>query len=182
MTSIYHATPNGLTLVETLIALAVFSIISSMAVPPIRGMYERWQVANAAQAMASTLMLARSEALRQGGNIGLHRLTGCPEQFGNQDWSCGWLLYANLDSSTSWSSSKDQLLYEVKLTGNVNVMLQGKGATNIQFDRYGMAGGLNATGFVFSPANSGVSSTATQALCMTSGGRIRIIQDVECTP
>lgn len=181
MPTAHHTQQGGLTLIETLVALAVLSIVLGIAAPSMHGIHERWQVSQTAHAMASTLMLARSEALRQGGNIGLHRLTDCPEQFGTQDWSCGWLIYANLDTTATWNSKNDQLLHEVKLTGKVNIMLQGKGATNLQFDRYGMVSGLNAIGFVFSPAISGVSSSATRALCMTSGGRIRIVNDVECS-
>lgn len=181
MASTYATPTHGMTLVETLTVVAIVSIVLSIAAPSFRQWQENWEVMRTTQSLERTLMLARSEAIRQGGRIGLRKnnsSTSCRNADTNQEWGCGWFIYADLDGNGSWKSSEPKL-HDIQLSGNVNVM-HTSGGINIKFDRYGMASGLNAKGFTLSPARTGISSTATRTLCMSSGGRIRIVQDASC--
>lgn len=171
---------TGLTLVEALTALAILSILAAIALPQFRELHERWQVTQAVRAMESSLMLARSEAIRRGGGIGMRKFGnepgGCQNAGTNQEWGCGWFIYEDVNGNGSWNSTKDRLLHEVRLDGSVNV-IHNSGGVNIKFDRYGKASGLNAKGFKFLPERTGTQAAYAQTLCMSSGGRIRIIKD-----
>lgn len=180
MTTAYTHQQGGLTLVEALTALAILSILAAIAPPQFRELHERWQVTQAVRAMESSLMLARSEAIRRGGGIGMRKFGnepgGCQNAGTNQEWGCGWFIYEDVNGNGSWNKTQDRILHELRLTGSVNVM-HNSGGVNIKFDRYGKASGLNAKGFKFLPERTGTQSSYAQTLCMSSGGRIRIIKD-----
>ena len=184
MTTAYPHLQSGLTLVELLSSLAIFSIVFGVALPQFVELWERWKVQHTLQALQSSLLLARSEAIQRAGHIGIQKIdnekNGCQNAGTNSEWGCGWVVYHDLDGNGSWNSKKDKLLQEIKLDGSVYVMHSSGGKT-IKFDRYGMASGLNAKGFTLSPERTGIASAATATLCMGSGGRIRIVQDAGCT-
>ena len=49
------------------------------------------------------------------------------------------------------------------------------------FLNWGVIQSFIAKGFIFSPEPAGISSPATRGICMSSGGRIRVIEEVPCT-
>lgn len=180
---------HGITLIETLVALAILSVLLSLAAPAFRQMHQKWKVLQTAQSMESTLLLARSEAIRYGGNIVLLKIdnatspnTGCQNASTKQEWGCGWFLFRDLNGSGTWTKNEPKL-HEISLDGSVNAM-HSSGGASIKFNRYGLASGLNAKGMTFSPAGNtasdGISSSATRTLCMAAGGRIRIIEEASC--
>lgn len=182
MANNYASSVHGVTLIELLTTLAVVSILASIGLPQFRELHERWEVMKTARSMENTLMLARSEAIKRGGAIGIRKLdnekNGCQNAATTSEWGCGWIVYADIDSNGSWNKQKDVLLQEIRLNGNVNVMRSSNG-NNLNFNRYGMAS-LNAIGFTFLPSRTGVASHTEQILCMSSGGRIRIVKDISC--
>lgn len=182
MTNSYASALRGVTMVEILTILSITSILIGLGAPQFFELYERWQVLEAARSLKSTLLFARTEAIQRGGNIGIRKRNNtaqdCQNASTNQAWGCGWFVYADLNGNGSWNA-KEPKLSEVSLTGNINVM-HTSGGINIKVDRYGMASGLNTKSFTFSPKDSGVSSSSTYTLCMSSGGRIRIINEASC--
>lgn len=185
MTHTYAPQQDGFTLIEALAVLAITGLLAGFALPQFQELHERWKVMETARAMESTLMLARSHAIRYGGNIGIRKRdqetdkNGCQNASTTREWGCGWIVYEDVNRNGSWNSKTDRKLHEVRLDGSINVM-HTSGGNNIKFDRYGMASGLNAKGFTLSPERTGVASSATQTLCMGAGGRIRIVEDVGC--
>ena len=182
-----HSTPTihtqGLSLVEALVTLSILAILTALATPSLREIQHKWQVQKATQAMESSLLLARSEAIKHGGNIVLNKLSNrsdCQNATTKEEWGCGWFLFRDLNGSGTWTSTEPKL-EEHSLTGDVNVM-HTSGGSSIKFNRYGMASGINAKGITFSPASTGVSSPATKTLCMATGGRIRTTDNPNCTP
>lgn len=177
---------NGLTLIETLITVAIVALLIGLTAPSFQQIITRWQVLQAAQAMESTLQLARSEAIRYGGNIVLHKASnaaskssGCQNASTKEEWGCGWFLFQDLNNSGTWTSTEPKI-QEVQLNGELNI-IHSSGGASIKFNRYGIASGINAKGIKFSPAKDGISSSSTRTLCMATGGRIRIIEDSSCT-
>lgn len=173
---------QGLSLVEALVTLSILATLTAFALPSLRDIHHKWQVQKAVHAMENSLLLARSEAIKHGGNIVLHKLsndTHCKNATTKEEWGCGWFLFRDLNGSGTWTSTEPKL-EEHALRGDVNVM-HTSGGSNIKFNRYGMASGINAKGITFSPASTGVSSSATKTLCMATGGRIRTTDNPNCT-
>ena len=172
---------NGVTIIEMLVTLAVLAVLATLAAPSFRLLHEKWSVDSVAQSMHSTLLMARSEAIKRGGGIGIQKnanSTSCTNASTNQEWGCGWFIYNDTNNNGTWNAAEPKL-YELQLAGKVNIM-HNSGGSALKVDRYGMVNGLNARGFTLSPESMGIASSATSSLCMSSGGRIRVIRSASC--
>ena len=73
---------RGVTLVESMAAVAVLGVVSVTALPGFQGFVAKQQVRAAAQDLATDLLLARSEALKRNARVTVAPL--------GADWSSGW--------------------------------------------------------------------------------------------
>ena len=175
---------SGFTVVETMVVLAVAAILAMLAAPGFKPMLDRWRVREAVEAMTSTLYLARSEAVRRGGNIVVGKNPAGGEcahtSLTTEEWSCGWMVFVETGTNDTYNSGTDILIQTFPAPRDLNVMNKNN-AKSFRLDRWGMAN-LNAMRFVISPDSTGISSPATTTLCMSSGGRIRVLQDEVTCP
>lgn len=164
--------------------MAVLAVLAAIAAPSFTPLFEKWRIYQVIEAMKSSLMLARSEAVKRGGNVYLERLPptsiGCVTDGTNQDWDCGWVVFIDANANKRWNAGEEIQRYETPRNTSVT---RSKSGITISFDRWGMADGANLIGFAITPIPAGVSSPSTQGICMSAGGRIRIIEqkDVPCT-
>lgn len=173
----------GFTAIELLVSVSVLAVLAALAGPSFKSLIDRWRVRDALEAMQSTLYLARSEAIKRGGRVAIEKLPkttpGCTLASTTEEWGCGWFVFVDENNDGKWQATEERLR-TVAAPANTNVIHKG-GGQSIKVDRYGLMSGLNAKGFIFSPEPAGISSSATQGLCMSSGGRIRVIKEVPCT-
>lgn len=174
---------KGFTTMELMVTITILAVLAALATPAFTMLIERWRVRDAVESMRSTLFIARSEAIKRGGGIGIQKLPkntpGCTLANTNQEWGCGWFIFEDTNNDGKWQSTEPRI-QTVTTPTNINV-IHKSGGISIRVDRYGMMNGLNAKGFIFTPEPAGVSSPATRGLCMTSGGRIRVIEEIPCS-
>ena len=174
---------RGFTLIETMVVTAIVAVLAALAAPSFGTTIDRWRVRQAVESMTSTLYYARSEAIKRGGWIGIQKnpktTPGCTLAETSQEWGCGWFVFVDNNQTGKWNAG-EEILQTYTTPTNVNV-IHKSGGIGIKVDRYGMMSGLNAKGFIFAPEPAGISSSATRGICMASGGRIRVIEDVPCT-
>lgn len=173
----------GFTAIELMVTVSIVAILAALAGPSFKFLVERWRVRDAVEAMRNTLFIARSEAMKRGGGIGIQKLPkttpGCNLANTAKEWGCGWFVFEDVNDDGKWQSTEARL-QTVTTPANINVIHKSGGAS-IKVNHYGMMSGLNAKGFIFAPEPAGISSPATRGLCMSSGGRIRVIEDVPCS-
>src|SRR5215212_2189908 len=88
---------SGWTLIELMIVVAIGAVMLAMAVPQYRDWIATYQLANAAQQLAGSMTLARSEAMKRGSRVNLCRSADgrrCSDAAG---WESGWLVFADVD-------------------------------------------------------------------------------------
>ncbi|MFZ3126229.1 MAG: GspH/FimT family pseudopilin [Acidovorax sp.] len=174
---------NGFTLLEVMVVVGILSVLAALAGPSFTLMIEKWRVQQTIETMKSTLYFARSEAIKRAGGIGIEKYpkktVGCSLANTNEEWGCGWFVFVDSNQNGKWNNGEEILQTYVTPT-NINV-IHKSGGTSIKVDRYGMMSGLNAKGFIVAPDPAGISSPATKGICVASGGRIRVIEDVPCT-
>lgn len=172
---------RGFSLMEVMVVVSILGILAALAGPSFQPLIDKWRVQQAIDNMKTTMYYARSEGIKRGGSIGIQRNAsgdGCAQVTSTQEWSCGWFVFVDSDDNNKWKEGEIILQTTPALT-KVNVIHNG-GSTNIKVDRYGKLGSLNAKGFFFNPDSTGVSSPATRSLCMSAGGRIRIVEEIPC--
>lgn len=85
----------GFTLIELMVALAIFAIITGLAAPSFVEMLRSNRIATASNELLVALQLARSEAIKQRRQIIVCRRDGAGTACVNDgDWSGGWLVGA----------------------------------------------------------------------------------------
>ena len=173
---------KGFTLLEVMVVVSILAILAALAAPSFTPTIERWRVRQAVENMTSTMYFARSEAIKRGGNIGIQKndnnTDGCTLAGTAQEWSCGWFVFADSNGNGAWNTGEEKLQVITTPT-RINVM-HNSGDKSIQVNRWGQMDGLNAKGFTFSPEPAGISSPATQSICVATGGRIRVKEGTPC--
>jgi len=95
--ALHPAAGGGWTLVELMIALALGGLMVSLAVPGYRDWIASYQLASHAEALAYSLTLARSEAIKRGYRVNLCRAPDGVHCADNAGWEAGWLVYVDAD-------------------------------------------------------------------------------------
>ena len=175
---------HGFSLMEVMVTVGILAILAALAAPSFQPLIDKWRVQQTVENMKSTLYYARSEAIKRGGRVGIQKnddVADCTAST-SQEWGCGWFVFVDSEGTGNgkWNKNKEEILQNIPPPINVDV-IHKSGGTNINVDRYGKMSGLNAKGFIFSPALTGISSPATRGICMASGGRIRVIEDIPCS-
>lgn len=88
----------GVTLLELLIALTIGALLIMLAMPAYGDWIADYRLMNHARALAGSMYMARSEAIKRGYRVDLCQSADLV-QCGGTGWNRGWLVYvdANLD-------------------------------------------------------------------------------------
>lgn len=106
---------GGFTVVECMVVVAVIIILVTIAAPSLSGLIVSQQLKNASFDLASTLSVARSEALTRNVEITMSPKEG--------DWARGWTV-----TDQGGSVLRDQPPYgRISVTGPVRVTFNGDG-------------------------------------------------------
>ncbi|HUR09702.1 MAG TPA: GspH/FimT family pseudopilin [Nonomuraea sp.] len=159
---------HGLTLIELLVVIAVASVLFGFALPSVSGGIEAARAADARAALLSSLMTASNHAAIAG-----VRGVLCPSADGQQcddspDWSRGWIVFLDPNSSRELEGGERVLQVEPALAGRVRLRTS-VGRTRIVFQGNGGNAGSNAT---FTLCD-GRGPAKARALIMGNAGTLR---------
>lgn len=96
-----HMTKNnhGFTLIELIVTLAVFAILVAVAAPSFNSYVDSSRRASEVNLLSGALSYARSEAIKYDSTISICAQTdGAETCSGTNDWSNGWLVFADADA------------------------------------------------------------------------------------
>ncbi len=174
---------HGFTIIEMMVVVAILSVLMALAAPSFTPLINNWRTLQAAETLQSALYFARSEAIKRGGNVVLQKLpngtNGCQLASGTNDWGCGWFVCADTNGNGSCANN-EPVLQRIDAPSKTEVTRRVGGAS-IQFNRWGLVSGT-WPGFSLMPEGKGISDPAARGVCMSSGGRIRIVtsENVPC--
>ncbi len=87
----------GLSLIELIVALAVFALVTTLAVPNFRNFVQNNQMSASANNLMGSLALARSEAIKRNQQVSVcasNSQTSCT----GVDWNNGWIVFVDSDN------------------------------------------------------------------------------------
>lgn len=175
---------GGFTAIELLVTVSIVAILAALAAPSFTPLVESWKVRQATEQLNSSLYFARSEAIKRGGQIAIQKLpnntNGCTSATGNNDWDCGWIICHDTNGNGNCNAS-EPVLQRIDAPAKVQVTRTAGGAS-IKLNRWGLVAGT-WLGFSLVPLNKPTTHPGARGVCMSSGGRIRVIlpQDIPCT-
>ncbi|SMF43212.1 type IV fimbrial biogenesis protein FimT [Alteromonadaceae bacterium Bs31] len=116
---------NGLTLIELMIGIAVFAILVSLAAPQFTNLMRKQEMKSQASLLKSALAYARNEAISRSSGVNLCGTTDGVSCSKAKNWSAGWLVYVDDESSTDqyFQSGTDTLLKQNQNKGNSKLSL-----------------------------------------------------------
>ena len=174
---------SGFTSIELMVVTGIVAVLAALAGPSFTLMIESWRVRDATESLRSTLMLARSEAIKRGGGVAIHKLpntSSCTSPESNQDWDCGWIVCQDTNNNGACGAT-EPVLQRIETPDKVQVTRTG-GSASIKLNRWGLVDGA-WLGFSLVPLDKPSSHPGARGVCMSSGGRIRIIlpEAIPCT-
>lgn len=171
-------------MVEILVTLSIVALLMTLAVPSFKPLLDRWRVKQSMGALTDSLRLARSEAIKRGGNVVLQKLpkntNGCQLAQGADDWGCGWFVYQDNNASRSFETNTnppDERLHVTELPGGIGLL--HRSGVSISLDRWG-AMDSQGTSFTAWVAGGSIDAPTTRTLCISSGGRIHEKDGKQC--
>ncbi|HSC80899.1 MAG TPA: GspH/FimT family pseudopilin [Chitinolyticbacter sp.] len=129
---------TGFTLIEAMIVIALISIIMGIAAPSLRSMMQDSRLASASEEMLTSMMLARTEAIKRNARVMLCNSTdpaaaspSCASS--TPDWKTGWLVFVDKDANSTYSSG-DEVLRVVNVVEKVDSITPSDTTlTNVRF-------------------------------------------------
>ena len=178
------AAQRGFTLIELIVIIMVLGVLIMLAAPSFQPLFERWRIREGVEAMRSSFYLARSEAIKRGGRVYMRKRgvdAGCAHANTLQNWGCGWTIYH--DANNNRNMDADEIIQVVQAPSNLDIMNKPGKSMQIAFDRWGQPDGVGAVSFTFNYYKPGGGlSAAVTTVCVSSGGRLRVLQgDVSCS-
>ena len=156
---------------ELIIAMAVGAVLLAMAVPNFSTMLQRNRINSAADQLYASMAVARGEAVKRRTDIRV-----CPSQDSascrnDGDWSDGWLIFHDADSSGSPSTSEIiKAVPSTSLADGMDIECETEVEDGVTFQATGAAWDSGTSGaFWICHSNSSVSS---KEIAISPSGRI----------
>lgn len=169
---------GGFTLIELLVVLALVVMLQSLAAPALSGMVHSMRLTTAVNALFSSLLLARSEAIKRNS-----RAVVCKSATGNAcittgGWEQGWIVFhdannnASLDAGEAVLSRNQALPQPIRLTGN-GPMISYVSYTSMGTTRYA-SGAFQAGTLTVCPESA--ARVEARQIVISSAGRPRTVK------
>lgn len=159
---------SGFTLLETMVVLALMSLVVHWALPSWSAVTARLHVELSRNALMNDLHTARVQALQLRTALKLVRLQGCTWSTpASNDWSCGWQLVRK---------DNQNVLRSQALHAPIQIMLANGSELSI-----GARGDLGNVGARWNVRNASPNPELQYVVCLNNAGRIRSQAGVSCS-
>lgn len=162
-----HARHRGYTLVELLMALSLLATVLAWAVPTLTDVIHSVRLQAGAQALANSLMLARSEAVKRNTRVVMCKSAGGSTCLSDAGWEQGWIVFhdannnAILDPEEHVVHREAAMSQALRMSGNTPV------SRYVSYNPYGRTKQL-----------SGAFQAGTFTVCTKSGKHVHARQVV----
>ncbi|MCH1924384.1 GspH/FimT family pseudopilin [Shewanella sp. C32] len=157
--------PNGFTLVELMVTIAVAAILLTVGVPSLKSLYDAYRGNSEISRIQQALSFARNQAISYGAPVAV-----CPNNNGTScgsDWQSGLLIYATTTADTATVS---KVLKVVEGFNSSDRIAGGK----IVFRPDGLTSNTAQVSFIYCPNGE---RSGSRSINVSSSGMIRYGDD-----
>ena len=114
----------GFTLIELMVVVALAALLLSLAVPAFRGFVNSMRLTVAVNSLFTSLLLARSEAIKRNGRAVLCKSASGAACVTSGNWEQGWIVFHDTNNNARRDAGEAIVLYQqamdssILLTGN----------------------------------------------------------------
>ena len=143
--SMNRKTTSGMTIIELLIAIAIFSILAAIAVPNIKSFMRNTHMTSSTNDLVTALNLARSEAVKRAQSVKACISNGAQDDCdtGTSNWENGWLVFVDLDNDDVIDAGETVLRSASGPGGDITIRSPQFSST-ISFNRDGSANSIGS--------------------------------------
>ena len=177
---------SGFTLIELMVAIAIVSILMTLAVPSFIQMFQSNTISSNVNNFLADMRYARSEAVRRGGGVIMCRsdapeaaspVCGSGSGPGTNGWVSGWIIFHDVDGDgTRIASSTDPVLRVQSPITSMDSILEGS-STKFRFTATGRLQNLSSSGTTLQFGGGSYANTVQRVVCVRVGGQARIAGD-----
>lgn len=178
-----RAAARGVTLIELMVVVAITAILAAVAVPQFTQFIGSRAIDAQVSALASSMRLARSEALKR--NI---PVTLCPSAApevanptcaGGQEWSTGWLVFTDLGVSGQIDGNDTIIRVQSGFPGSGGMTANTPNFT-LRYQANGLAVGNLGTRFDLKNKAAPTSTSSTRYVVVSPQGSSRFCKVLPC--
>ena len=172
---------SGLSIVELLVALAIFSLVLGFGVPS----YGQWiaarELANHAEHLAAMLMQARTEAVKRQVRVNVCKSGDGRQCSASGTWSAGWIMFADDNRDGSIEAAENVIRHEPAPGNGITVSANRPLDAYVSYTNFGYARMLNGalqmgTFVVCKPGQKAIH------VVLANSGRVRIDRTAQACP
>ncbi|MBS0430761.1 MAG: GspH/FimT family pseudopilin [Proteobacteria bacterium] len=173
-----------MTLIETLVVIALTAILLGLAVPSMRAFIERNRVAESVNQMVGSINFARAEAIKRGARVVMCRsenaesvttAPSCVDMSGDSGWASGWIVFVEFGSNDEYTPGAGDVLLRVQGPLLSNGFIMQNTNRKIVFSADGLGRSGSMLSFTFKPPSEAQSQE--RIVCVSMQGRPRLIKD-----
>lgn len=168
---------SGFSIVELAVTVAIVAIVAAVAFPNFQTVLRTNRVASSSNELASSLSLARIEAMRSPGGAGL-----CASSDGSAcgtDWNAGWMIWVdnNGNGDRDTGTTPERVVRFVQ--GRANLGVAETGTTGkVLFDRRGRIRSGTAATINLRPSDACPSGeNLVRTLTVSAAGQVRVAKN-----
>lgn len=130
----------GFNMIELMVSVAIGAILLGIGTSSYKYVTNSNRVSTEVNALLGDLMLARSEAIKQGVNVITcppnSTSTGCASV---NTWHSGWMMWADVNGDGSYTAGTDVLIRVQKAFTSTDTFTSGNSVYSVVFNREGFA-------------------------------------------
>lgn len=167
---------GGFTLVETLLVVAILTILMSVAAPPLSNAVKSMRLTSAVNNIFYSLVLTRSEAIKRNSRAAMCKSVTGEACVTSGGWEQGWIVFHDVNDNATLDAGESIVHRQAQLDGNLKMRGNSPLANYVSFTPVGTSrytsGALQAGTITL--CNSSPARTEARQVTLHSSGRPRI--------